>query len=189
MKRLSLSVSVACFTLASVACETSAPTHAVVDNDYTVEQDVTVYKAWWSVASIREHVSPGSESAPVRVVENTDYAFALLARGWDPEAGAPLALIPVHTRSPVTATRGETLHIHISPETVLGDCELGEPLSQGDANFIVNRLFPGDFTGLQYDAATCTSSPIDAGGEGGGGGAGGAGESAAANGGTGGVPE
>jgi hypothetical protein len=145
------------------ACETSDPTFAVIDNGYPATDasgSVSVDRGWWSVAAFFEPVPAGAESAPVRVVKGTDYAYALVARGWDPQAGLPTALVPVRSRLELTVERGDTLHVHVEPGSVDGDCATGAPLSQTDADFITQRIFPGEFANVTYDAATCTTLPL-----------------------------
>ena len=144
------------------ACETSDPTLAVLDNAYSASDtrgNVTVYDGWWSVAAFFAPIAAGAESAPVRVVKGTDTAYVLLARDWEPTLGSPATLIPARTRNELTVGRGDTLHIRIAPETVDCDCATGQPLTQDDADFITQRIFPGEFANVMYDAATCTSSP------------------------------
>ncbi|MEO8902632.1 MAG: hypothetical protein ABI488_11545 [Polyangiaceae bacterium] len=146
------------------ACEPSDPAQAVFDNQYPAADagtaaTMTVYKGWWAVAQLPEPVSPGTESDPVRVVQGSDYAYALLAPDWDPESGAPPpSLLPVRTTAKLSVHRGDTLDIVISDATVLGNCAAGKALSQKDADFITQRIFPGEFAGLSYDAATCVTS-------------------------------
>lgn len=147
--------------LAFSACETSDATQAVLDNAYSATDargNVTVYAGWWSVAAFFEPVPAATESAPIRVVQGTAPAYLLLARDWDPTTGAPATLVPVRTHDALTVSRGDTLHIRVAPETVDGDCATGAPLSQDDADFITQRIFPGAFANVIYDAATCTSS-------------------------------
>lgn len=158
---LSLGIMAACAALTG-ACETSTPTRAVLDNGYApaAAASVTVYKGWWSVASFLDPVPAGAESAPVRIVEGTDYGYALLAPGWIADSGAPSTLVPVRTRTELTARRGDTLHLHIAPDTADGDCASGTPLSQSDADFITARIFPAEFAGKRYDAATCTTTSL-----------------------------
>jgi hypothetical protein len=104
----------------------------------------------------------------VRVVKGSDYAYALLAPGWDPESGSPpSALLPVRTISKLSVDRGDTLRIVISDATVLGNCATGTPLAQADADFITQRIFPGEFVGQHYDAASCTVSAVSDSGAGG----------------------
>jgi hypothetical protein len=158
------------------ACQTFDPTEAVLDNQYPSsdagpDDSITVYKGWWSVAEFAEPVPAGTESDPVRVVNNTDFAYALLAPGWDPESGtSPAKLVPVRTTNKLSVARGDTLHIVISDTTTRGSCAAAEPLAQDDADFITQRIFVAEFSGVTYDAATCTTSPISDGGFGGGGG-------------------
>lgn len=163
----SLALCVACVP----ACETSDATQAVFDNQYPVTDagaadSVVIYKAWWSVAELSAPVAAGAESAPLRVVKGTDYAYALLAVGWDPASGTvPTTLLPVRTSAQLTADRGDTLEIQISDATVLGNCFTGKPLAQADADFITQRIFPTEFAGQSYDATTCTLSLARDGGE------------------------
>ncbi len=153
-------------TLGLGACDTSNPTEAVLHNGYpagdsTSAASPTVYKAWWSVAEFRDPVLAGEESAPVRVVEGEDFAYALLAPGWDPASGTtPERLVPVRTIDRPSVTRGDTLRIVVSDTTTLGDCAKSSPLEQADADFITQRIFQGEFVGQRYDAATCTASSV-----------------------------
>jgi hypothetical protein len=143
------------------ACSTSDPTQAVVDNGYPALPDggdpatqTVVYASWWSVTLFSTPVPAGAESDPARAVTSTDFAYAVLAPGWDPSSTTALH-----------ADRGDTLHIVVSDATVIGNCAAGKPLSQEDADFITQRIFPGLFSGVSYDAAKCvaTTIPVDAG--------------------------
>jgi hypothetical protein len=153
--------------LALVACDTSDPTSAVVDNGYPAP--TVVYQVWWSVTLFADPVAAGAESDANRVVAGSDYAYALLAPNWDPTSSTPPAtLIPVRTKGPLAVARGDTLHIAISGASVDGDCAAGSRLSHEDAQFIVQRIFPGEFAGADYDETTCTTTTraSDAGGAG-----------------------
>jgi len=151
---------------ALAGCATADPTTAVVDNGYAAHDadpstDVTAYKAWWSVALFPEPVAAGQSSDPIRVVPGNDFAYALLAPGWDPATGStPASLIPVQTTQRISVDRGETLHILLSDSTTIGNCASGRPLSTEEAAFIVDRIFPGDFAGVVYDPSTCVATPI-----------------------------
>ena len=153
-------------TLLAAGCETADPTSAVLDNAYEVADPtqgtaMTIYKAWWSVALFPDPVAAGQASDAVRVVQGTDYAYALLAPGWDPTGGGmPSTLVPVRTAMRLTANRGDVLHIVVSDATTVGNCSAGNPLSADDAAFILERIFPGDFADATYDAATCTATPV-----------------------------
>jgi hypothetical protein len=144
--------------LALAACDTSDPTSAVVDNAYPAP--TVVYKVWWSVTLFADPVAAGAESDANRVVPGSDYAYALLAPNGDPTSSTPPAtLIPVRTKGPLAVARGDTLHIAISDATVDGDCVAGSHLSHDEAQFIVQRIFPGEFAGADYDETTCTTTP------------------------------
>jgi hypothetical protein len=151
-------------SLFSAGCETSDATEAVLVNQYPVAADgtagsVAVYKAWWAVALFADAVAAGQESDPVRVVPGTDYAYALLAPGWDPDGGTtPNQLLPIRSASKLSVGRGDTLRIEISDTTTVGNCAAAQPLSQEAADFITERIFPGEFSEVTYDAATCTIS-------------------------------
>jgi hypothetical protein len=150
---------------ALAGCETADATYAVVENGYEADAGPTtatvVYKTWWSVALFPEPVAAGETSAPVRVVPGADFAYALLAPGWNPGgADMPALFVPVRTTAKLSVERGGTLRVAISDATAIGNCAAGEPLSADDAAFIVDRIFPGEFTGMTYDPATCTSTPV-----------------------------
>ena len=132
------------------ACDTAHPTYARVRNDYPSETGMVVSKVWWSVALFAESIASTEESEQVRVVPATESAYALLTL----QDGR---LLPVRTANELSVARGKTLVIDISESNVLGDCEHGVPLSQEDADFITQRIFPDDFEGVTYDAATCTA--------------------------------
>jgi hypothetical protein len=65
----------------------------------------------------------------------------------------------VKSKTTLSVKRGDTLHVRVSDITMTGNCGAGQPLSQSDADFITQRIFPGDFAGGAYDAATCTFVP------------------------------
>jgi len=162
---LVLFATMVCFP-AAVACNTSEPTTAVLSNEYPNASEAssaastTIYKGWWSVAQFADPVLPRQVSDPVRIVPGSDYGYALLALGWDATSGAPpTQLVPVRTVRQLSVARGELLNFLVSPSSIVGDCRNGDPLSQEDAEFITQRIFPGAFTGLAYDAASCSSSP------------------------------
>ena len=156
--------------VALASCETEDPTMAVVADAYPAVGDagaageVSVYKAWWSTTLVADPVAPGGESPAQRAVPASDYAYALLAPGWDPSSGAPPSrLVAVRSTTKLSVGRGDTLRIAVSPESFDGDCAAGKPLAQDDADFITQRIFPGDFAGVTYDAKTCTTISADGG--------------------------
>jgi hypothetical protein len=153
--------------LGVVACDTEDPTMVVADNDYPVLPDggdpaleMTVFKVWWATSLLPDPVLAGSEGQPQRTVPGTDFAYAVLAPGWDPSSQTPPSrFVAVKSATTLGASRGDTLHVHVSDDAFRGDCAAGRPLSQEDADFITQRIFPGEFSGKTYDAATCTASP------------------------------
>ena len=164
------------FLLAAVGCDTPDATTIVVDNDYAITPDggdpgaeITVFKVLWSDSLLADPVPPGSEGAPERTVLNTDFAYALLAPGWDPGSSSlPPKLLPAKSLGKLTVARGDLLHVHVSDATFAGNCAAGKALSQDDADFVTQRLFPGDFPSGSYDAMTCSvrgGGDADAGGD------------------------
>jgi hypothetical protein len=140
------------------ACD-ATPTTAVVENGLSV----SVYKLWWGTTLFSSAVPPGATSEPERIVSVTDVAYALLAPGWSPESGdGPAALIAVESATALDAPAHQRSTISVTEDTFVGDCAAGRPLSEEDAQFIVERIFPGDFAGTTYDPATCRASPIAA---------------------------
>ena len=159
--------------LGVVACDAEDPTTVVADNDFPVPPDggdptleMTVLKVWWVTSLLPDPVLPGSEGQPQRTVPGTDFAYAVLAPGWDPSSPAPPSrFIAAKSTMTLSASRGDTLHVHVSDNAFVGNCAAGRPLSQEDADFITQRIFPGEFAGATYDATTCTSMlvPTDGG--------------------------
>jgi hypothetical protein len=142
--------------LGVAACETPDPTSAVVDNAYPVASGIVVYKAWWSATLFRDPVAPGASSDIERSVPESDVVYALLAPGWDPTSGSPpTRLVAVRSKEKLAAPRGDTLHIVVSDATFVGNCAAKQPLSQTDADFITQRIFPGDFANTLYSAQNC----------------------------------
>jgi hypothetical protein len=151
------------------ACDTEDPTMVVVDNDFPAAGEAAaptggtaVFKVWWVTSLLPDPVAPGGEGLAERTVPATDFAYAVLAPGWDPSsATAPAVLLPAKSSVRLSAARGDTLHVHVSDATFVGDCAAGAPLSQSDADFIAQRIFPGELAGVVYDAATCTATAAD----------------------------
>lgn len=154
-------------SLPLAGCDTSDPTSAIVDNAFPPPPDggdpglqTAVFKVWWFVTLFPDPVAAGSSSDVNRVVPASEYAYALLAPNWGPGSGAPpTTLLPVRLKGKVSVARGDTVHITVSEATVEGYCAGGTALSQDDADFITQRIFPGDFANVTYDAARCVASP------------------------------
>jgi hypothetical protein len=174
MRAVCILAAAAAAVTAMPACNAEDPTNAIVDNAYPVvpdggdpSQNMVVYKVWWVATLFPDPVAPGAASTEYRSVPEFGVAIALLAPGWDPASGTPpTTLIPIKSKEVLKVSRGDTLHITISDETFGGNCAVHQQLPQDDADFITERVFPGDFAGLRYDAHTCTSmkvAPPDAG--------------------------
>lgn len=157
---------------AAFACETETATTAVVDNAYAPDSGaatVVVYKVWWQTTLFAQSVAPGTSSETERVAPATDTAFAVLAPGWDPASGAaPGRLVAVQSRSALSVERGGLLHVRVSPDTFVGDCAAGaDRLTQEQADFITQRIFPAEFAGVAYAASDCrVTRAVDGGADG-----------------------
>jgi len=175
-KTVALAAAVSLSSPSLSACNTSDPTFAVLSNQYPVASDagspgpMSVYKGWWVIAQFFDPVAAGQVSDPVRIVQGSDYGYALLAPGWDTASDTPpTTLIPVRSAQKLSVGRGEMLTFVVSDRATMGNCGAGNPLTQEEADTITQRIFPGEFATLTYDAATCTTAPaVD--GEGGAGG-------------------
>lgn len=162
---LVLALALALLSCVGAGCDTEDPTAVVVDNTYA---DAVVYRVWWKAVLFADPVLANESSAEQRGIPATDTAYALLAPGWDPASGAPPSrLLVFKSKEPLSVARGATLRITVADATFAGSCPAGSPLLQSDADFITQRIFPSDFTGATYDAATCTvrRAPPDAGAE------------------------
>ena len=151
--------------------DTSPGDPGLADGGFAAPQTV-VYRAWYSVTYFGEPVPAESSSDPHLVVTTTDTAYAVLAPGWDSWSGiAPRVLIPIQSHGKLTVARGTTLQIVVSDTTFDGNCAAGHPLAQSQADLITRSIFPDEFAGYTYDAASCvlTRAAVDGGVDSGGG--------------------
>ena len=142
-------------------------TSASLDNDYPPSSALVVYQAHWQSLTFSTPVAPGASSGPqAGEPASTNTAYAVLAPGWDPaSASLPTTFIVLQSKRDFDLHIGDTLHIPVSDATFAGNCAAGSTLTQAQADFITQLVFPGTFAGLHYDAPTCTtSSAPDAGG-------------------------
>jgi len=146
------------------ACKTEDPSRVAIENAYpapsadagSVPANV-VYHAWWSATYFAHPVAPGATSEEERAVPATDTVYVVLAPGWDPSSEAPpTSLVALKSKTPLSIGRGDLLTIRVSDELFTGNCAAQQPLTQDDADFVTQRIFPGDFEGYTYDAKTCT---------------------------------
>lgn len=143
----------------------SAPqTNVVLENRYAPSTSLVVYDAWWlNVSFAGQPVPPGIASGPQSTIPASadNAAYVVLAPGWDPASGAPPgSLVVIQSRGGYAVALGETLHIGVDDADFAGNCAAGSRLAQEQADFLTQVVFAGDFAGLQYDAATCTTTPI-----------------------------
>ena len=151
--------------LTPTGCGTETPTEAVVTSGYAKSDAITVYRVWYATTLFRDPVAPGSTSGTERTVPGSALAYAVLAVGWDPSSNEkPSSFVAVQSNHELSVERGDTLQIVVSDRTFAGRCDAGEALKQSDADFITQRIFPGEFTGMHYDASTCTATPLSDGG-------------------------
>ena len=149
--------------LVPASCDQGPHTSVVLANGYapSATTPMVVYRAYWQNIAFPTPVDPGS-SAAAQPAEPTsgDTAYALLAPGWDPElAATPGSLVVLQSRVPISATFNQQLTITIDDTTFAGNCLAGSPLSQAQADFITQVVFPCELTMARYDAATCTLTP------------------------------
>jgi hypothetical protein len=122
-----------------------------------------VYRAQWQAQWFDAAIRPGSSSDPQDTVPaSSNTAYVVLAPGWDPASSvAPTSFVVMQSRGGYGVHLNETLHIPVDDSTFLGNCASGSTLSQDQADFITQLVFPDDFASLAYDAATCTTTPVD----------------------------
>lgn len=126
--------------------------------------DATVYRLWWQTTLFTTPVAAGGSSEVERAVPASDYAYALLAPGWD--AGSldvPSVLLPVRSRDRLSVARGTLLTITVEAASWDGFCDAGTPLSQDTADLITQDIFPAQFAQRTYDAASCSEGAHDGG--------------------------
>jgi hypothetical protein len=155
--------------LLAAACDASPHTAVVLDNDYPLSTTLplVVYHASWQAVAFADPVPPGTSSAPQATVPaSANTAYVVLAPGWDPTGSTPpTSFVVLQSVAGFGVDYDDTLHIPVDDTTFVGNCATGNPLSQAQADFITQRIFPCDFGALHYDAATCTTTPLADAGE------------------------
>ncbi len=139
-------------------------TDVVVDNEYPAwtPGPPVVYRAKWKEVWFDGPISPGASSDPQPAVPaSPNTAYVLLAPGWDPTtSAAPTSLVVMQSKDGFDLHLDNTLHIPVDDAHFIGNCAAGSFLSQEQADFITQLVFPSDFESLTYDAATCATTPI-----------------------------
>ena len=144
-------------------CDSAPHTTVILDNTYptSAADPLVVYQAYWQAVPFTGPVDPGQSSSP-QTAEPTsgDTAYVVLAPGWDPDASAtPTSFVVLQSRSAFSVGFNGTLHIPVDDSTFTGNCATSHPLTQSQADFITQIVFPCAFASLTYDAATCTVTP------------------------------
>jgi hypothetical protein len=149
-----LRIALAIFLFASltVGCN-DEPTTVRVANGY--QDGGTVLKVWWLTTLLDAPVAAADLSKTERAIPGSDVAYALFA-----PAVSPAAMIALRSKQPLRAAAHELLTIEVSDDLFAGNCAAGQPLTDDEARSIVESIFPGDFAGVSYDAASCTRTPV-----------------------------
>ena len=147
--------------LAASGCDTPH-TYVVFENDYPASPTrPVVYRAAWQAITLDEGgIEPGESSDPQSTIAASEnLAYVVLAPGWDPAIGTmPTSFVVLQSRQGFAVHLNNTLHIPIDDATFMGNCAAGSFLTQAQADFITQLVFPGDFANVRYDAATCSTS-------------------------------
>jgi hypothetical protein len=151
------------------ACTEPPATTVVLVNDYPPSRtnSLVVFGAYWQAVSFQDPIPPGSSSTPQETVPaSANTAYVVLAPGWDPGSPTPpISFVILQSRNGLGVQEGDTLDIPVDDTTFMGNCASGSFLSQSQADFISQLVFPSIFAKLHYDAPTCRTTPAgDAGG-------------------------
>jgi hypothetical protein len=149
------------FTATLFGCD-APDTNVVLNNHYppSTTSPLVVFAAVWQAVTFSQPLPPGAASDPQSTVSaSANTAYVLLAPGWDRNgATTPTSLIALQSRQGFSVHLNQTLRIPVDDTTFAGNCAAGSHLSQGQADFITQRVFASDFASLAYDAATCTTT-------------------------------
>jgi hypothetical protein len=133
-----------------LGCDARPVTTVTMENRYATSATSSrvVYRARWQAVAFADPIVPGSSSVAQSAVpasENT--AYAVLAPGWDPASDSPPTSLVVMQSA---------LHIPIDDTSFIGHCAAGTFLSEAQAAFVTQLLFPDVFASRRYEPATCT---------------------------------
>jgi hypothetical protein len=143
-------------------CGDTPHTYVALDDAYPASSELVVYEGFWQAVAFSNPIPPGGSSGLQNTVAASDNtAYVILAPGWDPTSNAgPTSLIVMQSRSGFAVHWNDTLHIPVDDTHFDGNCAAGSRLTQQQADFITQLVFPGTFASFRYDAATCTTTPI-----------------------------
>ncbi len=159
------------FATLVAGCDSRPQTFVLVENNYTPSPTsaLVIYRAYWQAVPFQNPISPGTSSdAQSTVPASANTAYVVVAPGWDPDASAsPTSFVVMQSRDGFDVHLDDTLHIPVDDTTFVGNCATGSFLSQGQADFITQLVFPIEFAPFRYDAASCSTTAIanDAGGQ------------------------
>jgi len=147
-------------------CFRTPDTTVIVDNTYepSVVGSRVIYRATWEAVQIDAPILPGASSDPQPTVPASDNtAYVLLAPGWNPASTTPpTSFIVMQSRLGFAVDLYGTLHIPVDDATFAGSCDAQSPLTQAQADFITQSVFPEVFAHVHYDAFNCITSPASA---------------------------
>ncbi len=153
-----IGASLACL---AIGCDTPS-TYVVLGNRYPLAATnaLVVYRGFWQDVAFETPIAPGSASDPQPTVPaSANTAYVLVAPGLGPSGVAtPTSFVVLQSRDGFSVSLDNTLEIPVDDTTFAGNCATSGALSQEQADFVTKRVFAGDFDGLSYDAATCTTS-------------------------------
>ncbi|MEI8258927.1 MAG: hypothetical protein WCJ30_24930 [Deltaproteobacteria bacterium] len=152
------------FALLGSSCDTPQ-TFVLLENRYAPSPTgaLVVYRAFWHAVSFGAPVLPGASSDPQPTVPaSATTAYVLLAPGRDPSSTtSPGSFVVMQSRDGFGLHLNETLRIGVDDTTFVGNCAAGSPLTQEQADFITQRVFPGEFSTRRYDPAICLTTQVD----------------------------
>jgi hypothetical protein len=144
-------------------CETSQA-FVILENAYppSATRPLVVYRAVWQAVAFQAPLTPGASSEPQSTVPaSCNTAYAILAPGWNPTGSTPpTSFIVLQSSRGFAVDVYDTLHIPVDDSTFSGNCAWGSFLTQAEADFITQIVFPDVFAALRYDAATCSTQPL-----------------------------
>jgi hypothetical protein len=162
-----MTCSAAVFALSFVAlvagCDAHPQTTVVVNNKYAPSPaSLVIYRAYWQAVPFENPIPPGTSSdAQSTVPASANTAYVVVAPGWDPDTStSPTSFIVMQSRDGFDVHLNDTLQIPVDDTTFVGNCAAGSFLSQGQADFITQLVFPIEFAPFRYDAASCTTTAI-----------------------------
>ena len=142
-------------------CFPRPDTSVVLENDYPRDAAAAyvIYQAYWQAVSFDAAIVPGAASDVMPTVPASgNTAYVVVAPGWDPSSNTPpRSIVVLESAGQFAVNLDDTLTIPVSDETFIGNCAAGSALTQTEADFITNLVFPGRFAQLHYEAKDCTT--------------------------------